>query len=383
MLNARLLAVTVALVLACGVGSSASLPFDVQQITFPSPVHNANPPNPTVYVEYYRPLAPGRRPGVILVHHWGMVNPSAERELARYLASAGMAVAMQVMPYHLQRTPPGFKSGKAMVSEDVPRTVRAIQQAVCEVHAVADWLRERPEVDSERIGIIGISLGAIVAAIALGKQDDFDAAVLLLGGGDVADILLNSPSTNPIHRPLRAQGYDLTRLRAAFACIEPMKCLSPGSGEKVLMANGAYDFVIPRRDTMALWNCLGRPRMVWVESGHYIVGRARAEMYTLARDFLLYRFGERTTFSAPSAVRLHRVKVGLLVDHSPVIGVGGAVELVRFGRSPFAIDLNGTTGGLSAGGVVNVSHFLTVGVQRKLLSADHEFRPYVMLHVLM
>lgn len=381
-MNARLICCLAAL--ALGFGSSArAVSFEVRQFTLPSPVQDADPPNPIIYLEYYEPTSHGKHPAVILVHHWRMNKPFAERELARELAAAGMAVAMPIMPYHMERTPPGHRSGLVMISADVPRTVRAVGQAASEIHTVADWLRARPEVDPSRIGIVGLSLGAIVASIAVGQRDDFAAVVLMLGAGDVADILWTSPSTKMVRNRLSARGYTVDRLRSELAPVEPLNCLSPRQGCKVLMLNATYDFVMPRRDTLALWNCLGRPQIVWVESGHYIVGQARNAMYGLTRDFMLCRFGMRDSFDAPSRVRIRRIKLGMALGRSPVMAIGGAVELVRVGRTPLAVDLNCTTDGLSAAGVINFGRFVTLGARRKLFSSDHRFAPYAMVHVLL
>lgn len=358
-------------------------PFDVVQITMPSPVQDAQPPNPTIYMEYYQPKSPGKHPAVVLVHHWRMNKPFAEQELARALAEAGIAVAMPLMPYHMQRSPAGYRSGLAMISGDVPRTLRAVTQAAAEIHAVAQWLREQPEVDTGRIGIAGISLGAIVSAIAVGQRDEFDAIALILGGGDVADVLWTSPSTWMVRKPLNDQGYTEEILRQELAPIEPLNCLKAEQGKKVLMVNATYDFVIPKRDTDALWDRLGCPRIVWVESGHYITSRARKRIYAVTRDFMLNQFGEMPSFKAPSRITLRRIKLGMQISNAPVIGIGGAVELVRLGRTPLAVDLNGTSAGVSAGAVVNLSNYFTVGVQHRFYPKHNGILPYVMVHVLL
>ena len=354
--------------------------FEVSLVTFPSPVQNADPPNGTVYVEYYSPKRAGRMPAVILLHHWAVRKPTIERQFAAALAENGIVTAMLVLPYHLQRTPPGFKSGMAMIGSDVPRMVRSIQQTVLEIRALVQWLKERPEVDPKRIGLAGISLGAMVGTLALGQTDQFDAAALILGGADVADILRESPVTLRIRPALRRQGYTQESLTRDLAPVEPLGYLTPAQGRVVLMVNATQDPVIPRRDTLALWEALGRPPIVWVESGHYIPW-GRPQVNRLVTDFFLYRFGERPAFRAPSRIRLRRVKLGFLLDRAPLLGVGGAVELLKPPSDALSLDLNLTTGGVGIGAGVNLGSHLTIGAQRKLFSGEHEVLPYAMVHV--
>lgn len=350
-------------------------------VTFPSPVQNADPPNGTVFVEYYRPARPGRLPAVILLHHYGVRRPRPERELARFLAENGIATAMLIMPYHIQRTPRGFKSGTAMISSDVPRMLRSIEQTVAEIDALARCLRSRPEVDPERIGLAGISLGAVIGALALGQLDEFDAAALVLGGGDAADLVWHSPVTFKARRELQRRGYTKERLAQELAPVEPRNYLTPAIGRKVYMINALEDPIVGRKNVLELWDALGRPRITWIRSGHYLPGWGRAEARRLIRDFFLYRFGESGDFDPPAYIRLRRIKLGLLIDRAPAIGIGVVVEIVQPPNTPLTLDLNLTTGGISVGGGILVGRNLTIGIQRKLFSEEHLLLPYAMIHV--
>jgi len=355
--------------------------FDAYQITFPSPVQNAVPPNGTVYVEYWVPKRPGPMPAVVLLHHWGVIHPTVERELAVVLAHNGIITAMLVLPYHMQRTPPGFRSGRAMLSADIPRLVRSVEQSVLEVGALVGWLKSRPEVNPKEIGLAGVSLGAIIGALVLGEIDQFDAAVLILGGANVADILWTSPITLKIRPALRRLGYTKERLEADLASVEPLNRLTPAQGRNVLMVNAIHDPVIPRRDTLALWDALGQSGIVWVESGHYIPIWGRRKIDQLAAEFFLYRFGERASFNAPTVLRLRRVKVGVLVDRSPAVGFGAGIELLKSHSGLASLDLNLWTGGASIGAGLNLSNHLFLGIQRKLFSEDRDFLPYAMVSI--
>lgn len=355
--------------------------YSVYNITFPSPVQNANPPNGTVYVEYYTPRSAGQHPGVVLLHHWGVVNLSPERQLAKTLVESGIATAIMIMPYHLQRTPPGFESGTAMIGPNVQRMVRSIEQAEVEISSLVSWLKSRPEIDPNRIGIVGVSLGAIIGALSIDRSNQFNAAVLILGGADVAKIVWESPITYKARRGLREQGYTEARLRTELAPIEPLNTVAPMPKGSLLMVNGLYDPVITRQETADLWNAFGRPEIIWVEAGHYLPPWARTRIYGLTRDFLLSRFGLKSGFNAPERIRLRRLKLGLLFDEAPVVGIGGAVELLKPANTPVSLDLNLTTGGVSFGACVNIGRNMSIGAQRKIFSDETRILPYVMVYI--
>jgi dienelactone hydrolase len=354
--------------------------YEVYTVTFTIPVQNAEPPNGIVYVEYYKTKISGHLPGVVLLHHYGVRKPQIERRIASLLAEKGIATAMLIMPYHLQRTPHGFKSGKAMISSDIPRLVGSIQQTIQEVDALVQWLKSRPEIDQDKIGLVGISLGAIIGATAVGQLNEFDATVLVLGGGNVADILWKSPMTAAIRPSLRREGYTEEKLTQELVQIEPLEYAKTSMGRSLYMINATDDPIVPKKDTVALWNSLGQPQLTWIEAGHYMPGWGRTRADKLVCDYLLYRFGKIPSFIPPSNVKLRIVKIGLFVDKSPAVGIGGSVELLQVGDSPLAVDLNLTTGGVSVGAGLRAGKRMTFGLERKLFSDEKRLVPYAMVH---
>ena len=67
------------------------------------------------------------------------------------------------------------------------------------------WLREQPQVDASRIGIMGISLGAMLSALMIELEPDIRAAVLFLGGGNLAGIFQTSKEKT--HRPVSQEKF--------------------------------------------------------------------------------------------------------------------------------------------------------------------------------
>ena len=61
-----------------------------------------------------------------------------------------------------------------------------------------DLLASRPEIDADRIGITGISLGGIVAATAAGNEPRLQRAVFILSGGDLLPLINHAKETRSL-----------------------------------------------------------------------------------------------------------------------------------------------------------------------------------------
>ena len=102
---------------------------------------------------------------MVLLHPLGTKKLGQMRQFARFLAGHGIGAAIMTLPYHMRRLPSGEKPGRRFVAHDVRKGVQALDQSASDTGTVAAWLREQPSVDPERIGTIGISLGALTHAL--------------------------------------------------------------------------------------------------------------------------------------------------------------------------------------------------------------------------
>lgn len=191
-------------------------------------------------------------PTVVLLHSLGIRRPELEMGLARELVRNGIAVFLMTLPYHMQRTPPGYGSGDLILAGDIALLREAGIQATWDVRRAVDWLQRQPEVDPDRIALVGISLGAILGATALAVEPRLHSAVLILGGADLAHVLWDSILAIRARARLRRDGYTLERLREELAPIEPLNLLTPEHGEKTFVIGARFDIVVPTEDTEKL-----------------------------------------------------------------------------------------------------------------------------------
>jgi cephalosporin-C deacetylase-like acetyl esterase len=237
-------------------------------VTFPSPVKTEYPSNNTVHCEYFQPTTPGKHPACVVLHILGGDFPLA-RMFANHLAHHGVAALFVKMPYYGERRPPDAKV--RMISTDPQATVAGMTQAVKDIRFAAAWLSAQDEIDHEQLGIFGISLGGITAALAATAEPRFTKVCPVLAGGDLNAILKNSKESHLVtaKETWLAQGHTLEELLDLINKIDPCSYGNCVKGRTVLMLNAEQDEVIPRQCTTQLWETFGRPPIVWYNCGHY------------------------------------------------------------------------------------------------------------------
>lgn len=239
---------------------------EVSEVTFPSPVQTPFTCNNTVHCEFYRPQRAGRRPAVVVLHILGGDFPLA-RLFCHALAQHGTAALFVKMPYYGPRRPATPR--KRMIADDPHETVAGLRQAVLDIRRGAAWLAAHESVDPERIGIFGISLGGITAALASEHEPRFCNVCLMLAGGDLAKVTWESKELRRVREKWEAGGGTVDQFYAVLRPVDPLTHAERLRGRRLLMLNARNDEVIPPACTESLWRAVGEPRIVWYDAGHY------------------------------------------------------------------------------------------------------------------
>lgn len=259
-------------------------------VTFPSPVETAVPENNTVHGEYFQPPGPGPFPGVVVLHILGGEFPLSQT-VASSLARAKVAALFIKMPYYGERR--SKESSRRMISRNPRETAEGMTQAVLDIRRAGAWLAARPEVDKQRLGVTGISLGGIMSALSAAGEPRFRKVAIYLGGGKLGENLWNMPLRDA--EAFRAEWLKAGETRESFLkLLEPVDPATHGrllKDRDVLMVNAKTDEIIPHAATMALWNSIGtKPELVWLDAGHitaaaYLPG----EMVRLQKFFTAWK----------------------------------------------------------------------------------------------
>jgi len=240
---------------------------DVLRFTFPT-LHPMKFPETNVAVgRFYRSRRP-RAPVVIISHGWAHKTlRTVEHLYVRPFVRAGFSVAFVAHPLHFERTPPGTYSGELVVSADVVLTVEAFRQGVIDMLATANWLRAEGH---GAVGVFGYSLGGYLAGIMTAVRDDWSFAVLGGAGDSPVSPILDTRLGRNIREDLAACGMlDRRRLQRAWKVISPGAFRPRLPKERILLIAGRYDRIMLPASVRRLWRAWGRPRIQWMNRGHY------------------------------------------------------------------------------------------------------------------
>ncbi len=145
---------------------------------------------------------------------------------------------------------------------DVSGLTTGIRQTVIDVRRGLDYLDTRPEISRAHIGVIGLSLGAIIGTVSAGVDPRIRAAVLISGGGDWGLILQSLADRNAFigGRPMGGlKGTDWGLVRAFLAPEDPLTFAAHIAPRPILMENGGKDIVIVPAAARMLYDEARRP----------------------------------------------------------------------------------------------------------------------------
>ena len=271
----------------------------------------------------------GPVPSVVLLHYLGASDLKIERSIAGHLAQNGIASVIMALPYHLGRTPPGRASGELAIQADPKKLIATMTQSVWDVRRTLDWIQTRPELDVNRIGIGGTSLGAMVATLSYALDPRIQLASFMLAGADLAHILWNSSRVVTQRDTLRSLGYTESRLSEALKEIEPLEYLGKRSPGKTFVVGARYDTVIPPVDTHKLIVGLGSPKVLWLDTGHYGGAFVQGKLLRSVASFFIEEFAGRS-YIPPRRIYAPTIRVGIDANTVTGLQVGVGLDLLRF-----------------------------------------------------
>lgn len=239
----------------------------VSDLTFPSAVKSAVPANDTVHAEFFLPKAASagdRVPGVVILDILDGRGHVA-RAQAVWLAQHGVAAVFVHMAHYGPRRPAG--SPIRLVSPNVEQTMAGIRQTVLDCRAATAWIASRPEVNPDRLGFVGTSLGSIVGANVAAAEPRLKNVCLLLPAGGLVDALYDHPQAKPYVGLLDLLGGK-EGLKRLVAPIDPLTYAPQLRQRNLLMVAANRDDVLPPSAARALWEACGKQTILWIDGTH-------------------------------------------------------------------------------------------------------------------
>ena len=207
-----------------------------------------------------RPRKIEKPPVVLFLHGLGGSKKDA-RLAASLLVPEGIAVLGLDAACHGDRK----IEGEEFFSPDLQKPREHIIQTVIDYRRAIDYLQTRDDVDVDRLGLIGASLGAILGSMVGGVDKRVDACLLIVGGGDWRKII--SKSEHPAAQKLR----DVLSpgMPSPLDDIDPIWWVGQISPRPVWMMNGRQDKIIPAAAAEALHQAAKQPKkVIWYDGGH-------------------------------------------------------------------------------------------------------------------
>lgn len=263
------------------------------------------------------------RTGTFLVERTGRQGPKDARlEIFRAKGVTGKAPAIILTPilggdYEIERIIGRDLASHGMhvviVDRDLPADpkLESFEDAMAGMIAarrhVVDWLETLPEVDHDRIGAYGVSLGGLVTTMLAAVEPRIRASVIIMAGGDLASVIGRSTEHEPtvLRETYGLKGEPAGEALARFEAEArkvfqtcPLLLAPYADPESIFMVTTRRDTSVPSDTQMRLHEGLGRPAMISLPTGHYTAIVYLPMITSRARAFLAARFGAAPAVAA-------------------------------------------------------------------------------------
>lgn len=242
---------------------------EIYERTYQSPIVTDYHENNIGRIRYYK--ASENQAVIVLPQRGsGFDNPNRSsgyniaQLISSYLATNGISAYEFETPFN------GSRRTKVARDLDLNILKSTFNQAITEVISLVELIEER------KIGICGVSLGGIYGSIAYTINERLSSACLIMGGGNIADMIFDPQPKDRLIGQLR--GYVLKNgilretLRSELKEIEPCNYTRPSKSPKLLMINAARDRDVPEEygeELRKAWeDGFGNPQYRLINTGH-------------------------------------------------------------------------------------------------------------------
>ena len=235
---------------------------------------------------------------LVFLHGMGDRNLVPLSWFPKKFAENGIPSFLMILPFHFERTPKGMKSGKKILLDDMPDTIKDFQQSVIDARTSMDFLIQRGLSNGE-FALTGVSFGGMVSTIAAGVDERVKKAMLVITGGNFRYITWKSFATRIIRKKYEMESNtdvygcteekcvevhkdyfkyihslktprDLDKVPYKKECFlfDPLTFAHFLKNRKVVMYNAIFDEIIPKKSAELLWEEMGEPERHMMFADH-------------------------------------------------------------------------------------------------------------------
>jgi dienelactone hydrolase len=234
--------------------------------------------------EFYQPKGGYKTPLVILVHGMGDLSAVPCRFLAQTLAAKKIACFVLYLVTHSARVPPSMKNRIGALTSD--EWFEVYQLSVTDIRQIIDWVSNRPEIDSHKVAVFGISLGSFISAIAMGTDRRIKAGIFVAAGGNTEKIARLSGIKKYRNQRSEVEYQQIQKSYADYLTevaekgfeniiptqqnflIDPLTYANYLRDHPLLMINAVHDKYISPEAVLDFWRACGEPALRWLPTGH-------------------------------------------------------------------------------------------------------------------
>jgi len=240
----------------------------------------------TALGEYYQPRKADNAPLAILVHGVGDTSLMPCKLLTRTLIRRGIACFILRLVFHSSRMPEEIRNRMPALTPE--EWFEGYRISVIDIRRVTDWASSRPELNEEKIAVLGISLGGFISAITMGIDERIKAGVFMVMGGNSFKIGRKSiyriatkmpPLTESQYNQIQSsyalyiaevaeKGFENVAAPIESFLMDPMTFAHYLKKRPVLMVNARWDEAVPREATLDFWKACDKPAIAWFPTFH-------------------------------------------------------------------------------------------------------------------
>lgn len=276
---------------------SADGRYETYVLTLPSMEANGQGPLPAS-VQYLKLTTPGKKKLVIVVPIYGSVS-FASKMMARHLIEGQkqdtnvllILDANEIFDGDVEQVP--IMTTETELRQAGQRCVTRFRRVVIAIRRLIDWAETVEEIDAARIGVVGFSVGASVANVAMGVDARIAAGAFVLPSPNLHEIFAHGrvprwkKSIERVRANLQLTPDELARkLEPILRPIDPLFFSKSIDPTRVLLVEAAQDSFVPAQARKLHWEALGRPRLIRIDHDHKVA-------FLLSMTFLSRHFTAR------------------------------------------------------------------------------------------
>ena len=206
------------------------------------------------------PESAAKVPAALLLHGYTSHKEMMSDSIGRALMAVGVASLAVDLPMHGERVVAGGRSMQPL------EMMRNWKLALAECVIGLRYLAARPEIDRERLSIVGYSLGSFLG-VTVAARERAVRAVVLAAGGDLPDDM-------PFGGMVRA-------------VVDPVAAVQRLDGTPLLMVHGKRDRTVTPGQAQRLFDAAREPKEIrWWDAGHRLPAAAIGEAAAWLSDQL-------------------------------------------------------------------------------------------------